>query len=116
MTPNEWANAIDSYWGASKARSRVIMMLEPVLLREIARIRGFEFSTKEDAEADFLNAILNYLSGKASAWSPEPLHPDTPPRFLLQIAVQVYAASKMADDPNGEFTEAAYYIQLKKLV
>lgn len=116
MHQNEWATAIDKFWSNSKPGSLVLLMLEPTLLKQIAQLHGVHFRTAEEAEADFLEAVRAYLRGKSLAWSPEPLQPGAPPRFLLQVAVQVYAASRMADDPDGNFTETAYYVQLERMV
>lgn len=116
MHQNEWATAIDKFWGNSKPGSLVLLMLEPTLLKQAAKLHGVHFRTAEDAEADFLEAVRSYLSGKSVAWDPEPLRAGVPPRFLLQIAVQVYAACRMANDPNGNFTETAYYVQLERMV
>jgi hypothetical protein len=91
-------------------------MLEKVLLRQVAQTRNVHFVTKEDAEKDFLRAVTTYLRGKINVWEPEQLVYHTPPRFLLQIAVQVYAASQMANDSEGDFTENAYYVQLELLL
>ena len=89
----------------------------PVPLSPVPKLAGKAFPSVEEAETDFLHAVRTYLDGKrARPWHPEPLSPNIPPRFLLQIAVQVYAASKMADDPEENFTETAYYPQLERLI
>lgn len=117
MHTNDWATALDKFWGDLEPGSRALLMLERSLLPYIAELAGGEFEVVEDAENDFLQVVNAYLRGKASGpWYPEPFCTDRPPRFLLQIAVQVYAASKMADAPDGHHTMAAYYVQLENLV
>lgn len=117
MDQNSWANALDQFWGDPEWGGRALFMLEPTLLMHVAELGGEEFDSVDDAEADFLRAVNVYLRGKAAGpWYPEPYRPGTPPRFLLQAAVQVYAASKMADAADGDYTDRAYYVQLEHLV
>lgn len=117
MDQNSWANALDQFWGDPEWGGRALFMLEPTLLMQVAELGGKEFDSVDDAEADFLQAVNVYLRGKAAGpWHPERYRPGTPPRFLLQVAVQVYAASKMADAADGDYTDQAYYVQLERLV
>lgn len=114
---NDWAKALDEFWGHPQIGARAILMLESMSLLSVAELAEKAFPSFEEAETDFLHAVRTYLDGKrARPWHPEPLSPNIPPRFLLQIAVQVYAASKMADDPEENFTETAYYPQLERLI
>lgn len=117
MDQNRWANALDQFWGGPEWGGRALFMLEPTLLMHVAELGGEEFDSVDDAEADFLRAVNVYLRGKKiGPWYPEPYRPGTPPRFLLQAAVQVYAASKMADAADGDYTDQNYYVQLEHLV
>lgn len=117
MEQNSWANALDKFWGNLEPGSRALLMFEPSLLMDVADLAGLDFETVEAAETSFLQTVRTYIRGKARGpWDAEPYRPGTPPRFLLQIAVQVYAASKMADAPDGHHTSAAYYVQLEELV
>lgn len=117
MDQNGWAKALDRFWGDPEWGGLALFMLEPMLLMHVAELGGEEFDSVDDAEADFLRAVNIYLRGKAAGpWYPEPYRPGTPPRFLLQVAVQVYAASQMADASDGNYTEEAYYVQLEHLV
>lgn len=117
MDQNEWANALDRFWGVPDWSGLALLMLEPTLLMHVAELGGEEFDSVNAAEADFLSAVNVYLQGKAAGpWYPEPYRPGTPPRFLLQAAIQVYAASKMADAEDGVYTNRAYYVQLERLV
>jgi hypothetical protein len=117
MDQNRWANALDQFWGNPVWGEIALFMLEPILLMHVAELGGENFNSVDDAEADFLRAVNAYLRGRvAGPWYPEPYRPGTPPRFLLQAAVQVYAASKMADAEDGDYTERAYYVQLERLV
>lgn len=117
MDHNGWAIALDQFWGNPDLGGRALFMLEPTLLMHVAEHGGEEFNSVDDAEADFLRAVNVYLRGKvAGPWYPEPYRRGTPPRFLLQAAVQVYAASRMADAVDGDYTDQAYYVQLERLV
>jgi hypothetical protein len=117
MDQNSWATAFDRFWGDLEPGSRALLMLEPLLLMHVAELAGLDFDTVEEAESNFLQTVRAYIRGKVRGpWDTEPYRPGTPPRFLLQIAVQVYAASKMADAPDGHHTSAAYYVQLEELV
>lgn len=117
MDTNAWVEALDKFWGNQAPGSFALLMLERSQLPHIAELIGSEFDSPEEAEIDFLKVANGYLCAKANRpWYPEPFYANHPPRFLLQIAVQVYAASKMADDPDGEHTSAAYYVQLQNLV
>jgi hypothetical protein len=117
MDQNRWANALDEFWGDPEWGGRALFMLEPSLLMHVAELGGEEFESVDAAEADFLRAVNVYLRGRAAGpWYPEPYRPGMPPRFLLQAAVQVYAASKMADAADGDYTDRAYYVQLQHLV
>jgi len=117
MDQNGWANALDQFWGDPEWGGRALFMLEPKLLLRVAELGGEEFDSVDDAEADFLRAVNDYLLGKGDRpWRPETYQTGTPPRFLLQVAVQVYAASKMADAADGDHTDRAYYVQLEHLV
>ncbi len=117
MYHTEWANALDQFWGDREPGARVVLMLEPLLLRQVAKLAGFDDEDSTGIEKRFLDSVKSYIDSKFHRpWHAEPFRPGTPPLFLLQVAVQVYAASKMADAADGDYTDNAYYIQLEKLV
>ncbi len=117
MGPNDWANALDHFWGDLEPGSRALLMLEKSSLVEVAGYVGVQFDNDDEAEEDFLAAVKCYLGRRCHrTWDPEPYVPGRPPRFLLQLAIQVYAASKMAADPDGHFTDRAYHPRLEELI
>ncbi|MBR9804072.1 hypothetical protein GYB59_21310 [bacterium] len=95
-----------------------MLMLEKALLIEVARCVDERFAREDEAEADFIASVRAYLNNKAfgRTWHAEPFVPGRPPRFLLQIGIQIYAASKMAADPAGDFTDRAYHPHLDELI
>ena len=116
MNVNQWATGLDQFWSSADGDSEIMLALEPTLLLEVAAPIGEKFESIEQAEQDFINAVRDYVTGRTKPWRPEPLSESEPPRFLLLIAAQIYAASRMADDPKGTFTDRAYYVQLEDVV
>jgi hypothetical protein len=117
MHENDWAKALSEFWGDQAPGSRALMMLERSLLCEVASHVGRFFNSPEEAESDFVATVQSYLLSRSHrTWCAEAFRPNGPHRFLLQIGIQVYAASKMLPDPEGKFTERAYHPQLDLLL
>jgi hypothetical protein len=117
MHENDWANALSEFWGDRDPGSRALLMLEQSLLCEVANSIGQSFDSPDEAESDFVATVKSYLLGRSDrTWCAESFRPNGPNRFLLQIGIQVYAASKMLPDPEGKFTERAYHPQLDLLL
>lgn len=117
MDQNSWATALDRYWGDQQPGTHALLMLEQSLLRYVSAYVGESFDTTEQAQASFVNVVKNYLLGKSHrTWMAERYDRKQPPRFLLQIAIQIYAASKMQADENGLYSEQAYHPQLDNLL
>ncbi len=91
-----------------------VLALERSILMDVAKEIGVEFECADDAVKSFVLAVRDYQS-RGRPWRVEAAKGKRPPRFLILIAVQVFAASQM-DDADGEYTKQAYYIQLAKLV
>ncbi len=118
MTPETWTSALEQHWLQQLRRGEEILMLELSTLLGIGEAGGVVFESVQVAKEDFLTAFYEYFERRRSShpWDPEPLSMSEPPRFLLLIAIQVLAASCMADDPGGQYTEKAYYTQLESLL
>ncbi|MEZ6128729.1 MAG: hypothetical protein R3C59_08605 [Planctomycetaceae bacterium] len=118
MQANEWSLALEKFWIEQIRSGAGVLLLDPELLLKAAQDIGFEFPCADDATEDFLTAAQGYLNqpGRRShPWRPSPLSVHLAPFFLLLIGLQVLAAFHMADDPDGEYSERAYYIQLDKV-
>jgi len=113
---NSWAEALDQFWCPQQAGDTIVLSLEKCVLEDIAKLAGFEFLSPDEAKRSFCEAVCKYVNGRSRPWSPEPLSNNHPPRFLLLIAAQVYAAAQMDDDPDQCYTNRAYYVQLEALV
>jgi hypothetical protein len=113
---NSWAEALDQFWTPQQAGSTIVLSLETCVLEDIAKLAGFEFSSPDEAKRSFCQAVWKYVNGQSRPWDPELLSKNHPPRFLLLIAAQVYAASQMDDDPSQGYTSSAYYVQLEAIV
>lgn len=116
MHYDQWADALAAYWLADTDDESVVLALEPMVLVDVAAAVGESFGSVEEAAADFLAAVRLYQHSLGSRpWRTEAIS-DERARFLLLIAVQVYAASQMDDDESGHHTSRAYLIQLEHLV
>ncbi len=114
MNFDKWTEALAAFWLSDDSSGPVVLALEPSNLIDVAECVGKTFYTAQDAAESFVAAIQMYQRTLGSRpWRAE-LVGDRP-RFLLLIAIQVYAASQM-DDEEGHHTRNAYYIQLSNLV
>lgn len=93
-----------------------MLWLEPTILLEAAKIAGAEFENVREASLSFVAAVREYQAELKRPWLSFEHVPGDPPLFLLLIAAQILAATKMADDPDGAFTARAYYAQLENIV
>lgn len=115
MDYNEWADAIATYWLGVSTDGEAVLALEPSILWDVAHEVGVEFDSADEAVESFVDSVRIYQSERGRPWRFEATSEKNPPRFLLLVAVQVFAASQM-DDAVGEHTSRAYYVQLAKLV
>lgn len=114
MDYDEWSNALAKYWLGVSRHGEAVLALEPSILLDVANEYGVEFDAAGDAVASFIDAVREYQS-EGRPWRIDSTVDTKAPRFLILIAVQVFAASQM-DDAEGEYTKGAYYVQLGKLV
>lgn len=114
MDYDDWSKALSKYWLGVSSDGEAVLALEPLILVDVAKEIGVDFECADDAVSSFIAAVRKYqLIGRP--WRVETATGKRAPRFLILIAIQVFAASQM-DDAAGEYTSRAYYVQLGKLV
>ncbi len=114
MDYDDWSKALSKYWLGVSSDGEAVLALEPLILVDVAKQIGVEFECADDAVSSFIAAVRTYQS-LGRPWRVETATGKRAPRFLILIAIQVFAASQM-DDAAGEYTSRAYYVQLGKLV
>ena len=116
MKYRDWAKALDIYWSSSDEQS-LVLHVEGSLLPDIASFVEQTFESVAEAESDFVSAIRSLQKKNLSCgqryWQSEPFREGQVSEFLLLIAAQVYAASKMAN--SEDYTDRAYYVQLHEI-
>ncbi len=114
MDYDDWSKALSKYWLGVSSDGEAVLALEPLILVDVAKQIGVEFECSDDAVSSFIAAVRKcQMLGRP--WRVETATGKRAPRFLILIAIQVFAASQM-DDAAGEYTSRAYYVQLGKLV